>query len=90
MDEEVKTVTVYMDSLNEHPQCAHGDYLSLLSSIICSCYCLSICNACMSVHAFDCKVVVVWFVKIEPSRTSKVCTESQINLFVIFFTCILL
>lgn len=25
--EDVKSVTVHMENLNEHPQCAHGDYL---------------------------------------------------------------
>lgn len=24
--EDVKTVAVHMENLNDHPQCAHGDY----------------------------------------------------------------
>lgn len=33
MAEDVKTVTVHMENLDKHPQCAHGDY-GLLTNLI--------------------------------------------------------
>lgn len=38
-EEDVKGVTVHMENLDKHPQCAHGDYF-LLTNLILKLACL--------------------------------------------------